>query len=79
MANDQANLNDPFADQWESPFQHQPKTPPVIDGVLKVAGNSPTMVEEHLKIIKDVLGGTIVDVARVVGRVRDGKQKGHEQ
>jgi hypothetical protein len=83
MAADQGNLKDPLPSGWQLPFKTTSPTSPPIDGVLKVAGNTPTIVEKHLERIKNLLGGTIVDVAnqdsRVVGRVRDGLQKGHEQ
>jgi hypothetical protein len=83
MAADRRNLNDPLPSGWQLPFKTTSPTSPLIDGVLKVAGNTPTIVEEHLQRIKNLLGGTIVDVAnhdsRVVGKVRDGLQKGHEQ
>ncbi len=72
---DDPNLNDPLPSEWDDPF----KTRPPIHGVFKVAGNKPTIVEEHLKRIKTILGATIVDAAKVVGAVRDGSNKGHEQ
>ena len=82
MAQDKA-LNDPSSSGWDSPFKMTDSKTPPIHGVLKVAGNTPTIVAAHLKKIKDFLGGTIVDVispgSSVNGRVRDGKQKGHEQ
>ena len=77
------NLNDPLPSGWEFPFNTTSPASSRIHGVFKVAGNTPTIVEEHLQRIKNLLGGTIVDVAsqdsRVFGKVRDGVQKGREQ
>lgn len=87
MAKDQENLNDPASTSWDDLF----KTPSLIHGILKVAGNSPEMVDTKLNAIKTILGSTIVDIpatsapttvkSRVDGQVRPKEQKlnGHEQ
>ena len=82
------NLNDPPHSKWDPLFTKSP-----IHGLLKVAGNSPVMVETKLKEIKSILGypNNIKDIAghspptiensRLDGQVRplDQHLNGHEQ
>ena len=82
------NLNDPPLAKWDPLFNTDP-----VHGILKVAGNSPEIVNSKLDDIKSILGHPtiIADIAaqspptttnsRLDGQVRPRDQdlKGHEQ
>lgn len=84
MAADGVNLNDPPQGKWDDLFKNG-----VIDGVFKIAGNSPGVVDSKLSTIKSILGSSIKEInwtsppttstSRIDGQVRPDKNRGHEQ
>lgn len=71
-------LQDPVANgqpKYEPAFM----SPDKLHGVILVASNTPEGVNNKLAAIKKVLGSTVKEVDTIEGKVRPGKNKGHEQ
>lgn len=82
MANDK-ELRDPEQKDWDPLFRTGQ-----IDGILKIAGNPPKLINERLEQIKKVLefitdipGNSLptTDPSRVDGQARPKPNKGKEQ
>ena len=75
------NLGDPgttsssneFTPDWVPAFKKN------IDGMILVSGSHHETVARKLESIEKIFGQTIHEVIRIVGDVRPGKEKGHEQ
>lgn len=64
---------DKFQPDWDSTFLQE------IHGVTLITGDSHDSLNEKLASVKDILSGTVKEIATISGDVRPGDQKGHEQ
>ena len=62
-----------FQPDWDETFLQE------IHGVTLVTGDSDDTVNEKLASVKDILSGSVTEIATVNGDVRPGDQAGHEQ
>lgn len=79
MLSDARALGDRFKNKspaWDPEFKKE------IDGVILVTGQTIAAIEQQLHNVKSIfLGGTpsIQEIVTLSGKVRPGKEKGHEQ
>ena len=83
MLADAPNLGDPSSGtdgtpDWIPAFKHG------VDGMFLVTGESQQTVSEKISLVESIFSvgahsATIHETLRIVGNVRPGKEKGHEQ
>lgn len=84
MLKDAANLGDRGAAPTVAPSDWIPAFKGDIHGMIKIAADSHETVNKTLADIKKIFrvgshNATIHEVIKIVGDVRPGKEKGHEQ